>query len=115
MEDEKLKELMMHGEYSTTADFTNNVMQRLEAPATVWQNVMTNQKLPKAIAVAFAVLCLVLIITGMFIQPVELPPSKNLDWVASHSWEVIYFLLLFWSVLLANQWWYKKNPISYKV
>lgn len=117
MENDKLKDLLMqYAENSTSADFTNKVMKGIEATDPVWQTEsFFKQKLPKVIALLFVIVCLALIVVSFFTKPIELPLYHTPSWLASYSWQLVYFIIIFWTVLLANQWWNNKKVISYSV
>ncbi len=117
MENDKLKELLMqYAENSTSAGFTSRVMKQVEATTPAWQSKpLVKQKLPKAIALLFAVICVASIAVSFFLKPIELPLYNTPSWLALHSWQIVYFLFTFWTVLLLNQWWNKKKAISYSI
>lgn len=111
-EDKKLKELLMkYALEETPEDFTSAVMQRIElitAAKTHTASFATN-KLLKILLIAFLLVCAVLFILSIFIKSVQLPIYFSLKLPSEYFFQVVFFLIAFWTVMLINLFWNKMH------
>ena len=114
--DKELAELLaQHAMQETDKNFTADVMQKIAVMQTAKQNIpdLKQVVLVKLLAGLFIFICIVLLIASILIQPFgtgihidALPPS--------YTSQLIRFFIIFWVIMLANQWLKKNNKPVYK-
>jgi len=105
-EDEKLKKLLAtHLMENTSADFTMNVMQRIEAAYAVqpYATPLLKHKLLQVLMAVFATVCLALLALSMVVHPAELPFHFIVKLPAYYFSQIIYFLIVFWIMMFSNE------------
>jgi hypothetical protein len=109
-EDKKLKELLMkYAVEETPENFTDTVMQRIEAMAAVKTHTISlaKNKFLKILLIAFVLVCAVLLILSIFKKGVQLPIYFSLKLPAEYFFQVVFFLIAFWVVMFINLFWNK--------
>lgn len=105
-EDEKLKKLLAtHLMENTSADFTKNVMQRIEAAyaAKPYATPLVKHKLLQVLMAVFVTVCLVLLALSIVVHPAELPFHFTVKLPANYFSQIIYFLVVFWIIMFSNE------------
>ena len=111
--DKKLDELLtQHAMEETGTDFTAGVMNKIAALQTSKHHITSlfQSSLSKILAGVFALICIALMFISFVAHPFE--PGININILpASYTIQLIYFFAVFWSVMLVNLWWKKRNGV----
>jgi hypothetical protein len=111
--DKKLDELLkQHAIEETSADFTAGVMDKISAMQTLKHNTASILQTgpAKILLVVFAFVCIVLLVLSVTMHPF-IPSIKINVLPSSYTTQLIYFIISFWIVMLANLWWKKRNNL----
>ncbi len=111
-EDIKIKALLQQWAVEeTSADFTLNIMQHIEAEAIAKKRVipLLKQKLVKILATIFALVLIVLLAVCNTSQPIAFPFIRSIKIPAGYISQITSFIIVFWSVMLANQLYQHKS------
>ena len=111
-EDKKLKELLMkYAVEETPENFTGTVMQQIESMAAAKTHTasLVKYNLLKVLFIAFFLVCAVLFMMSIFIKGVQVPIYFSLKLPVEYFFQVIFFLISFWIVMLLNLFWNKMH------
>ena len=109
--DKRFNELLMqHAMEETSEDFTEGVMNKIAALQTTKHNITSvlQSGLAKILIGAFAFVCIALLSVSTVMHPFKSGIHINIL-PSFYTMQFIYFLIAFWIVIFANQWWKKRN------
>ena len=112
--DKKLNELLMqHAMEETNSDFTAGVMNKIAALqiSKQYTTSLFQNRLSKILIGVFALACIALLVVSFVAHPFK--PGININILSpSYTTQLIYFFIAFWSVMLINLWWKKRNDFT---